>query len=285
MRATRFWVAAHCALLLASSSFLCCGKDEGIGAISSAGGASGDAAEPSAGVSSSTPTAGTEAGGGGVNNGGTQSGGSAVNGGTQTGGSAVNGGTQTGGGNGGTSSAAAGTSGAPDAPGGAADAGAAPIGGASGVDPLPGEQLTVCDRITQRSTHAFDIARGYDHAVYDDCRTRWVTNLYLVDKARDDFLNALQAWNLAFWGCGKDPVQDFALVYGTPALSAGDAAALIDKYMTIATTNLQLSPTENAEMQAALERLAQKDIADPSLELSGSLCPPAGGAGAGGGAP
>ena len=191
--------------------------------------------------------------------------------GTHTGGSSIS--------DGGTAPSLAGNGGVSDTPGGVPGAGAAPNGGGGAA---AGEQLTVCDRLTQHSTHAFNIARNYDHAVYDDCGTRWVTNLYLVNKAREDFLNALQAWNLAFWGCGEGSVQNFALVYGTPALSAGDAAALIDKYMTIASADLQLSPAEKVEMQAALERLAQQDIADPSLELSGSLCVPSGGGGAGG---
>lgn len=278
MRVTRFWVATHCVLLLASGTLLCCGKDEGLGVPASAGGASGDADEAAGGVSSSAPSAGTQAGGSLASSSGAQAGDSAAtSGGTQAGGGTAN--------NGGTSSTITGAAGSPGASGGAADAGAAPIGGGGGTTPPAGEQLTLCDRITQRSTHAFNVARGYDHAVYDDCRTRWVTNLYLVDKAREDFLNALQAWNLGFWGCGHDPVDNFALVYGTPALSAGDAAALIDKYMTIASSDLQLSPAENAEMEAALERLAQQDIADPSLELSNSLCQPVGGGGAGGGAP
>ncbi len=99
----------------------------------------------------------------------------------------------------------------------------------------------------------------------------------MAANARVDFLNQLQTWSMAFWGCTKTSVQTFALVYGAPALSAGDANALIEKYMTVAKAELSLSPAEANEMQAALERLSQQAIADPSLELSGSLCDTGGG--------
>ena len=181
-------------------------------------------------------------------------------------------------------SARHGSGGVSGAAGGTADSGAPPIGN-GGAGPLPVEELTVCDRLTQRSTHAFNVARGYDHAVYGDCRTKWVTNLYLVAKAREVFLNDLQSWNLAFWGCNDTPVQSFALIYGSAPLSAGDAAALIEDYMSIATPELLLSPAEVDEMRAALDRLSQQDVADPSSELTGSLCDTGGSGGTAGGTP
>ncbi len=252
MQATRFWVMTHCVLLLGSGAVLCCGKDEGTsGHAASGGDANGGAEEPGVSGAASPPTAGNA-----------------------TGGSSS--------GNGGTSATHAGNGGVSDTPGGAADAGAPPLG-TGGAPPLPAEQLTLCDRLTQRSTHAFNVARSYDHAVYDDCRTRWVTDLYLAAKARDVFLNDLQVWNLAFWGCSETSVQSFALIYGTAPLSAGDAAALIEKYMTVTKTELQLSPAEIEEMQTALDHLSQQDIADPSLELSGSLCETGTGGAAGAG--
>jgi hypothetical protein len=258
MQATRFWVVTHCVLVLGSVTLLCCGKDEVLaGHSASAGGASGgggDDDQPVGGASAGTATGGSETGG------------------TATGG-------------GGTTATQAGHGGVSDAPGGAADAGAPPLAN-GGAGPVVVERLTLCDRLTQRSTHAFNVARNYDHAVYDDCRTRWVTNLYLADQAREAFLNELQTWNLAFWGCIDVPVQSFALVYGTPPLTQGDAGAMIQKYMTVAKADLVLSPDEADEMQAALERLSQQDVVDPSLELSGSLCATAnGGAGGVGGNP
>jgi hypothetical protein len=161
------------------------------------------------------------------------------------------------------------------------------LGGAgAGPGQLSGEKLSICARLTQLSTHARDVAVNYDHAVYQDCRTRWVTNLYLEVDKRYVFLNDLQRWNLAFWGCSDDPVSSFALIFGTAPLSAGDASALIEKYMAVATADLELSPMEIVEMQAALARLSQQVIADPSTELSGADCDTsaggAGGAGAGG---
>ncbi len=250
MQATRFWVTTHCVLLLGSGALLCCGQDEGTaGPPASAGAASGGADEP-VGGRSTEPTIGGKGTGGSPS--------------AQAG----------------TSATQAGHGGVADVLGGASNAGAA-ASGDGGAGPLIAEELTLCDRLTQRTTHAFNAARAYDHAVYDDCATRWVTNLYLADKARDAFLNDLQSWNLAFWGCNDTPVQSFALIYGTAALSAGDANALIEKYMTVAKAELLLSPGEAEEMQAALERLSQQDIADPSLEPSGSLCD-MGSAGAGG---
>jgi hypothetical protein len=64
--------------------------------------------------------------------------------------------------------------------GGSAQAGAPPAAaGAGGEDSGPLlEQLTFCPRVPQKFANAGDVAREYNHAVYDDCRTRWVTDLY-----------------------------------------------------------------------------------------------------------
>jgi hypothetical protein len=168
----------------------------------------------------------------------------------------------------------------------ATDGGSAMLGGAgAGPGQLPVEKLSFCPRLLQGNTDARNVAVNYDHAVYQDCRTSWVTNLYLEVDKRYVFLNDLQRWNLAFWGCGDDPVSSFALIFGVAPLSAGDASALIEKYMAVATLELDLSPAEITEMQSALERLSQQVIADPSTELSGADCDTgAGGVGGAGGA-
>jgi hypothetical protein len=253
MQAKRFWALTHCILLLSSSAFLCCGSEEAT-TPDPAAGTSGGAHEPVGGEGSGTPDAGNDAGGG-PSNGGA---------------SAPIGG----------ASAPIGGAGA-TSPGGATDGGAAINGGAgAGSGQPPVEQLSLCARVTQRNTHAFNVAVNYDHAVYEDCRTTWVTSLYLDVGKRDVFLNTLQHWNLAFWGCSDEPVASFALIYGTAPLTAGDATALIEKYMAVATLELELSPAEITEMQSALERLSQQVIADPSTELSGADCDAnAGGAG------
>jgi hypothetical protein len=168
--------------------------------------------------------------------------------------------------------------------GGSAQAGAPPtLAGAGGNDSGPTEQLSFGPRIPAQAANARDVAREYNHATFDDCRTRWVTDLFLQSEAQQDFLNELVTWNLRFWGCQGEPVDNFALIYGTAPLSAGDATLLIEHYIAVATEALTLSPLEIDEMRAALQRLSAPLIADPSPEPSQPDCD-AGGAGAGGAA-
>jgi hypothetical protein len=170
-------------------------------------------------------------------------------------------------------------------PGGGASQAGAPLtaagAGGNGDDDPTTEQLSFGPRITAQVVNAGDVAREYDHATYDDCRTRWVSDLYLASDERHTFLNDLLAWNLRFWGCQGEPVDNFALIYGTAPLSAGDASLLIEHYIAVATVELTLSPLEITEMRAALERLSRPLIADPSTEPSQPRCD-AGSAGEGG---
>ena len=174
-------------------------------------------------------------------------------------------------------------------PGGGSIQGGGPASaGAGGGDDGPlSEQLSFGLRIPAPSQNATDVARGYNQATYDDCRTRWVTGLFLDKEPSEQhlFLNALVTWNYNFWGCdvGVPPVDNFALIWGEAPLSAGDASLLIEHYITVATAELTLSSAEITEMRAALERLAAPLIEDPSLEPSQSQCDTGtGGAGAGG---
>ena len=92
-------------------------------------------------------------------------------------------------------------------------------------------------------------------------------------------------WNLQLWGCQGQPVGDFGLVYRTPPLSAGDANLLIELYLTAATAELDLRPSELDDMRGALERLSKPLIVSDSSEPSASVCPTgAGGAGGAGAA-
>ena len=166
---------------------------------------------------------------------------------------------------------------------GGASAGAGPDASA-GAGMVAPEQLTFCPRLTTPSVNAFDVTRAYDHAVYDDCRVTWVTNLYLVVNAREDFLNNLLSWSLRFWGCQSPAVDDFALIYQKAPLTSADAAALIDDYIVVATAELTLSTQESSDMRAALTRLAQQTIAQDSADYSNSTCGGPGGTGGPGGA-
>jgi hypothetical protein len=145
---------------------------------------------------------------------------------------------------------------------------AAGAGGAS--EPKLGEQLELCARLSGLTTHAFNVEQAYAKAAIKDCRVSWVI------PRKDElvpFQNELVVWNLELWGCQGKPVESFALVFGTPTLSQGDAAILIDLYMTAAKNDLELSPPEFAELKAALERLAQPLLDSPSSEPSQPNCP------------
>lgn len=171
--------------------------------------------------------------------------------------------------------------------GGSEQQAGAPSGGAGAAGEGPtngGENLAFCDRLTMRTINSSEVARRYNHAVYDDCRTRWVTDLYLQQGEQDDFLNDLLTWNLQLWGCQPPAVENFALIYGEAPLSAGDAALLIEHYVTVASDQLAMSEPEISAMQAALQRLAQPLIQDPSPAPSQPLCD-AGAGGAGGNEP
>ena len=187
--------------------------------------------------------------------------------------------------------AAAGVAGQDSAGGGSAYAGAG-AGANAGAGPGPeasggaamdmGEALTFCPRLITPSLSAFDVTRDYDHAVFADCRVKWVTNLYLQAGAREDFLNDLLSWSLDFWGCLPPPVDNFALIYQSAPLTSADAAAIIDDYMLVATADLTLSTSESQAMRAALGRLSQQTIAQDSPDYSQSTCGTGGASGTGG---
>ena len=173
-------------------------------------------------------------------------------------------------------------------------AGAAGVGGelgtagngGSGPTTPPGEQLTLCARISNRVPHADAHTRAFATAVFADCRIRWIVPL---KPDLDEYRQQLVVWDLEFWGCQGNPVTNFGLVWGTPALSAGDAKLLIEQYLTTTNAELELSTDERAEMKAALDRLAEPLISSPSEQPSKSSCVQntggAGGAAGAGGAP
>jgi hypothetical protein len=248
--ATRSWVLA-CLALLGSSLLLCCGTDEATHGAASAG----DAGQASLGL-------GAEA---------AAFGGAPSNVGA-TGGSTTNlGGTKT--------TAGSGNSHDGGAAGSGADQPATAGQGGAPILPPEGEQLELCARLSGLVPHATAVERAYALSLYRDCDVTWL--FPLVEQDLIDFKNGLVVWNLQLWGCQGAPVNTFALVSGTPALTAGDATALIDHYMAVTKAELHLSTPEFDEMRAALERLAKPLITDATTEFSNPQC--ATGAGGGGG--
>lgn len=246
MHATRLSVLA-CAALLGSSLLVCCGDDEGT---------SGLRQLPAGGEAGATTPQGGEAAGGTLSHGGsTSSAGERP---------AGDGGVTT--------------------QGGAPSLGGAPIGNEGGqpiVGP-GGEELDFCPRLTSYSQHALNVEEAFVLAAYQDCR---VTQLVPRNPELIELRNDLIIWNRHFWGCDGLPVDNFGLVWGTPALSQGDAGILIELYLAKAKADLALSPLEHSQMQAALERLAKPLIVDASTEPSHSACAMGGAGGEGGGTP
>lgn len=151
--------------------------------------------------------------------------------------------------------------------------------GGEAAAPSRGEELSFCPRLTGLSKLSLAVEEAYIEVSIVDCRIAW-----LIPRKQDliDMRNELISWNRRFWGCEGIPVQSFPLVWGTPALSQGDAAVAIDIYLTASKTELELSPLEYDEMKAALQRLAGPLVVDPSNEPSQPSCAPDGAAGMGG---
>ena len=147
-----------------------------------------------------------------------------------------------------------------------------------------GEQLELCARLSTKTTRAFRQSRAFAAAIYKDCRITWIVPR---DPELDSYRQQLTIWDLEFWGCQGDPVQDFGLVWGRPELSRGDVTLLVDAYMAAndaPEAELQLSPAEHREMKSALERLAAPYVTSESNEPSRPSCVTgAGGAGGAGG--
>lgn len=245
MQATRLWVLA-CLSVLGSALLASCGEDEGAsGTAAGTGGAHAGAPTTLGGGDSAGPA-------GGANSSGTLGGGGMTE----------------------TSGASAGTGG-----GGEAGGGGVPGGGGHGPDRPTGEQLGLCARIAGKVPHADAQSRAFAKATFGDCRVRWLVPL---GTQLDEYRQQLVVWSLEFWGCQGRPVETFGLVYGTPALSAGDARILNQHYLATAEAELDLSPGEYVQMQTALERLANPLITSASSEPSQSVC--TGGAGGAGGA-
>jgi len=209
--------------------------------------------------------------------GGSASGGTAPNG----TGATTSGGDGSVGGAGGTGAGGSNTDASPGASGGTGGQ----LGSEAGLDGSAPVGLDLCVRLTTPSVFAFDITRAFDHAVFADCRVKWVVNLYLDVDQRAEFLNNLLAWNMQFWGCNPPPPSNFGLIFKPAPLTSADAAALVDIYIQTATEPLGLSDPEIKAMRAALLELAKTTVAKVSAEYSHSECSDGGAdAGSSGGA-
>jgi hypothetical protein len=174
------------------------------------------------------------------------------------------------------------------------EAGMPPVemGGAGGMVATSGvERLSLCGRLLQKPILASRFARTFDYAVFNDPCIGWSTALYELTQERDEYLAALSTWSHSFWGCKDLGVESFALLWKQPdVLTAGDANQFIDYYILVlnleleALSQAELSPSEVSEMRAALKRLSETMVTDPTLEFSHPECddPPTGEGGAGG---
>jgi len=211
------------------------------------------------------------------------------------------GGTATSGGSGGdeSSGAAAGEAGASSGgssgtgtSGGASSAqgGSSTVAGATGTAGAGGQsnQLSICVRPSSTTSLSGTVTNDFQNDYARDCNVNWLFYLY-YDPAHDidhlqDFMNQVFHFNLGLWGCTDGaPPTSFDLVYGTPSLTAADAGALIDAYMSASEADLSLSPSERDAMRAVLERLSEPLLvpADPGV-FSHSRCGAAGAGGQGG---
>lgn len=175
------------------------------------------------------------------------------------------------------------------------DAGMPPVQG-GGAGGMPGgdlgvEQLALCGRLTQRVVLSTRFVSNFDFVVYWDACIGWTTKLYEVEQAQGDYLNQLSAWNQRFWGCTDTGAEGFPLVWKQPdVLTAGDANRLIARYISVLNLELEalgqstLSSNEEMEMRAALQRLSESMVTDPTIDYSHPEClnPPVGEGGAGG---
>ena len=105
------------------------------------------------------------------------------------------------------------------------------------------------------------------------------------------FLNQLQSFNYALWGCTSSPPTQFALIYeeglveDPRPITSADTAALIEDYLAIVEPRLSLSQREVDAVRAALSELATGVIGVDSSEYSRGECNGgAGGEGGSGGA-
>jgi hypothetical protein len=240
-----FLCALSVLALLGAAGLSSCGQDEG----------SSPNVHPGDGGSDSEIAAGQN-GGGNASQGG--NGNSAASGGVTPSGGA---------GEGGTLGGAAGAS---------SDAGAS-----GGSNTLEGEQLLLCKRLSGLVDHADKVSRAFSKTAYADCRVKWVVPLEQAQLV--EYKNRLVSWSLAFWGCQGNPVTDFALAYHEPDLSQGDADILIQHYLDTVGAEVDLSPAEQIQMKAALERLAAPLLVSASAEPSQSRCPVDMGSGGAGG--
>jgi uncharacterized membrane protein YgcG len=162
-------------------------------------------------------------------------------------------------------------------------------GGAAG---LATEAISFCSRLGTPEVLAGVVAIDFDFASAEDCRVAGIPFLYVLENSneRAAFLNGLEVFNYALWGCTSVPPSHFALVYQAGLLedprpiTSADVDALIEDYLLVATPRLGLSKAEIRSLDSSLHALAEEVVGETSSEYSRSNCDGAGGAGGSAGA-
>jgi uncharacterized membrane protein YgcG len=127
------------------------------------------------------------------------------------------------------------------------------------------------------------VALSYDLTRHRDCRLAWFETLFLppIDE-KLEYVRAIARQSRILWGCIDEPLSGFSLVYGQVPLSQAEVDALIGVYLNASRIEMQLSPSEVAPIERALEELAAP-LVEPTLgDFSRSRCPNGGSGGQGG---
>ena len=153
-------------------------------------------------------------------------------------------------------------------------------GAAGGGRPEP----VVCDRLAGMEIPISErVALSYDVARHRDCRLAWFETLFLppIDE-RLEYVRAIARQSRILWGCIDGPLSGFSLVHGPVPLSQAEVDALIGVYLDASRIEAQLSPSEVAPIERALEALAAPLVESTLEDFSRSRCPDGGVGGRGG---
>jgi hypothetical protein len=125
--------------------------------------------------------------------------------------------------------------------------------------------LDVCRRLTTNQQLSIMSAMVPEYAgkVHDDCRVA-----RLLDRIVPfEYLNSLQDWGYAFWGCRVEGVKTFGLAGTVTAFSVADARLLSELYVEVASLRLSMSAKEEQDMRQALECLGIRAASNPSTTV------------------
>lgn len=139
----------------------------------------------------------------------------------------------------------------------APDAGAAgTTAGAAGAEPTPisAVRLELCRRLPAPQQKSQEVVLAYRRHVYQDCRAQRMilengSEVYV-------FLNTLNAWTFAIWGCTSAAASGFGPLRDGFTVTVADLVLLSQLYVTATDQVIELSVQERVELRDALERLA-----------------------------